>query len=106
MAMLCVRSQTPLSVIDASFGETSINVPKAPALGLLLEEPVYSLYNSRVEEVADREAIDFDKHKVSEKARAFQSGRTNENHRTPSTRLRIRRSTRRSSQVTCRSKRK
>ncbi|ORY94725.1 pseudouridine synthase [Syncephalastrum racemosum] len=63
MAMLCVRSNTPLSVIDESFGETSINVPKAPALGLLLEEPVYNLYNSRVKEVPDREEIDFEKYK-------------------------------------------
>ena len=64
MAMLVARSDSPLSIIDRSFKETKINIPKAPALGLLLDQPLFDHYNQRVENRSDREPIRFDKFKV------------------------------------------
>ncbi|KAI8146213.1 pseudouridine synthase [Fennellomyces sp. T-0311] len=61
MAMLVTRSNTPLSLIDRSFEATKINIPKAPALGLLLDQPLFDHYNQRVEGRDDREPIGFDK---------------------------------------------
>lgn len=60
MALLVVRSESSMSLIDKSFEETRINIPKAPAVGLLLERPVYSTYNKHTE----RDPIDFDAYKV------------------------------------------
>ncbi|KAI9310648.1 pseudouridine synthase, partial [Dichotomocladium elegans] len=59
MSLLTVRSNTPLSLIDKSFESTKINIPKAPAVGLLLEHPVYGSYNKHTE----RDPIDFGKYK-------------------------------------------
>ena len=64
MAMLVARSNSPLSIIDRSFEETKINIPKAPALGLLLDQPLFDHYNQRVEKRSDREPIHFDKFRV------------------------------------------
>jgi tRNA pseudouridine38-40 synthase len=50
MAALVIRTGCPLSRIEEAFGETKINIPKAPALGLLLEQPVYDSYNNRLKE--------------------------------------------------------
>ncbi|KAI8365924.1 pseudouridine synthase [Radiomyces spectabilis] len=66
MALLVVRTKTPLSLIERSFGSERINIPKAPALGLLLERPVFDAYNRRAVSKKDnkfRDAIDFDKYK-------------------------------------------
>lgn len=49
MAVLVVRTGCPLERIRDCFGPTKINIPKAPALGLLLESPVYEGYNSMLE---------------------------------------------------------
>ncbi|KGK37995.1 tRNA pseudouridine(38-40) synthase [Pichia kudriavzevii] len=50
MAALVIRTGCPLSRIQEAFGESKINIPKAPALGLLLEQPVYDSYNQRLKE--------------------------------------------------------
>ncbi|KAF7722325.1 tRNA pseudouridine synthase 1 [Apophysomyces ossiformis] len=66
MALLSVRSKTPLSIIEKSFGPEKINIPKAPALGLLLERPVFAIYNKKADSNKDkkfRDPIDFDIHK-------------------------------------------
>ncbi|KAF7722060.1 tRNA pseudouridine synthase 1 [Apophysomyces ossiformis] len=62
MAMLAVRSNTPLSIISKTFGSTKINIPKAPALGLLLEQPVFDSYNQHVTEKGQRQPITFEKY--------------------------------------------
>ncbi|ODV96241.1 hypothetical protein PACTADRAFT_75399 [Pachysolen tannophilus NRRL Y-2460] len=49
MATLVVRCGCPLDRISQAFGPDKINIPKAPALGLLLEQPVYEGYNSKLE---------------------------------------------------------
>lgn len=65
MAMLSVRTGTPLSLLPKTFEAEKINIPKAPALGLLLERPVFKLYNERIASREDRDMIDFDLYKVN-----------------------------------------
>ncbi|CAO3595823.1 unnamed protein product [Absidia cylindrospora] len=63
MAVLIVRSGTPLSLIEDSFESTKINIPKAPALGLLLERPVFESYNNRLNDKRQQKAhsrLEFD----------------------------------------------
>lgn len=63
MAMYSVRTASPLSLIDKTFEADKLNIPKAPALGLLLDRPVFQLYNDRMKTVENRPSIDFDVHK-------------------------------------------
>ena len=48
MATLITRCGTPVERISQSFGPQKINIPKAPALGLLLEAPVFETYNPQL----------------------------------------------------------
>ncbi|KAG8873846.1 tRNA pseudouridine synthase 1 [Tulasnella sp. 331] len=48
MAILACRTGTPTRLIPETFGPRRINVPMAPALGLLLEQPVFQTYNEIV----------------------------------------------------------
>lgn len=50
LTILCVRSCTPPSIIAETFGPSRIHIPKAPGLGLLLDEPQFFEYNKRVGE--------------------------------------------------------
>lgn len=59
MAALVIRTGCPLDRIQEAFGETRINIPKAPALGLLLEQPVYDSYNEKLKTYG-HEALGFD----------------------------------------------
>jgi tRNA pseudouridine38-40 synthase len=62
MASNMVRCGTNTERIADSFRDVEIAIPKAPGLGLLLERPVFSSYNKRVEEnFPDKEQIDFGK---------------------------------------------
>ncbi|KAH3663472.1 hypothetical protein WICMUC_005911 [Wickerhamomyces mucosus] len=61
MATLVVRSGCPLERINEAFNAEKINIPKAPALGLLLEQPVYTGYNQRLEDYGYK-PIDFRKY--------------------------------------------
>ena len=69
MAVLSIRSGTPLKIIENAFGTDRINIPKAPALGLLLERPIFGSYNRHVQDEKKgqtyRDGIDFDVYKVS-----------------------------------------
>jgi tRNA pseudouridine38-40 synthase len=60
LLVLVVRTGTPVSLIPETFGPRKIHVPKAPALGLLLERPVFTGYNKKVTvanaSIAEREA--------------------------------------------------
>ncbi|KZT59508.1 pseudouridine synthase [Calocera cornea HHB12733] len=51
MAILCCRASCPASLILESYGPTRIRIPKAPALGLLLEEPQFGAYNGHMVQV-------------------------------------------------------
>eukprot|EP00842_Homolaphlyctis_polyrhiza_P006042 jgi/Hompol1/6439/HPOL_003534-RA len=50
LAVMMVRTGTPTSLLEKAFTATRINVPKAPALGLLLEKPIFSAYNKQMKE--------------------------------------------------------
>ncbi|KIO26619.1 hypothetical protein M407DRAFT_15026 [Tulasnella calospora MUT 4182] len=78
MALMVCRTETPVSLIPETYGPRRITVPMAPALGLLLEQPLFGSYNDRVrsenaalekQKVSDeekanrrRDEIDFSKH--------------------------------------------
>ncbi|PSN74076.1 pseudouridine synthase [Corynespora cassiicola Philippines] len=64
MATLTVRCGTDPSIIDKSFENVTVRIPKAPGLGLLLERPVFDSYNAKQAKEADREPIDFSKYKA------------------------------------------
>ncbi|EHM99973.1 Pus1p [Saccharomyces cerevisiae x Saccharomyces kudriavzevii VIN7] len=61
MATLITRCGCPVQRITQAYGQQKINVPKAPALGLLLEAPVFEGYNKRLEQFGYK-AIDFSKY--------------------------------------------
>ncbi|KAL9558987.1 hypothetical protein MBANPS3_000642 [Mucor bainieri] len=63
MAMLCTRTGTPLTLIPKTFEAAKINIPKAPALGLLLDRPIFKLYNDRMQAIESRQTIDFDQYR-------------------------------------------
>ncbi|EDO14442.1 hypothetical protein Kpol_228p5 [Vanderwaltozyma polyspora DSM 70294] len=60
MATLVTRCGCPVSRISQAYGPQKINIPKAPALGLLLESPVFEGYNKRLEKFGYN-PIDFSK---------------------------------------------
>ncbi|EGW30460.1 uncharacterized protein SPAPADRAFT_157524 [Spathaspora passalidarum NRRL Y-27907] len=60
MATMVVRIGCPVNIIQDFFGNKKINIPKAPALGLLLENPVYEAYNQTLQKL-DYDPIDFTK---------------------------------------------
>lgn len=66
MGMLVTRSETPISLIPKTFEENKINIPKAPALGLLLERPIFKVYNDKMRTKSnqvERDIVDFDVYK-------------------------------------------
>ncbi|KLO04316.1 pseudouridine synthase, partial [Schizopora paradoxa] len=76
--VLSIRTGTPSSLIDELYQLRTVMIPKMPSLGLLLEHPIFSSYNARMQEVnvnvelTDpdyRPALDFDVH--AEKIKAF-----------------------------------
>jgi len=63
LAMMVVRSGCILSRINETFGPRKIAVGKAPALGLLLEYPLFTHYNEKISKDFDRAPLDFEKYK-------------------------------------------
>ncbi|KAI6164634.1 pseudouridine synthase [Pisolithus thermaeus] len=71
--VLSCRTGTPSQIIDELYGPRMVMVPKMPALGLLLEYPIFESYNRRVaannEKLKDpsdadyRPEIDFEVHR-------------------------------------------
>jgi tRNA pseudouridine38-40 synthase len=62
MVALVVRCGADPQLIFDALGPADISIPKAPALGLLLERPVFDNYNKKAREL-EKEKIDFDKFK-------------------------------------------
>lgn len=58
LLVLIGRSTAPASLIPETFGPARIHVPKAPGLGLLLEEPIFAGYNRRLLENMKRQNDD------------------------------------------------
>ncbi|KXN92408.1 tRNA pseudouridine synthase 1 [Leucoagaricus sp. SymC.cos] len=70
--ILSARTSTPDSVIPELYKESNVFIPKMPSLGLLLEEPIFSSYNTRMNGVNKnlqpdnpdyRPAIDFEQYR-------------------------------------------
>ncbi|KAF9583369.1 tRNA pseudouridine synthase 1 [Lunasporangiospora selenospora] len=49
LIIMLIRTDTPLSLIPKTFEANKINIPKAPSLGLLLERPMFTTYNRKVQ---------------------------------------------------------
>lgn len=65
MAALVVRcGADPGKVMERSFGKDVYSIPKAPALGLLLERPVFDNYNNMAKDKFDREEVGFGKYET------------------------------------------
>ncbi|KAH7101509.1 pseudouridine synthase, partial [Auriculariales sp. MPI-PUGE-AT-0066] len=71
-AILMARTRTPSSLLNALFTASKAHIPKAPALGLLLEHPLFDTYNGtlarsntqlRADSGQAREPIDFGVHR-------------------------------------------
>ncbi|EMD85820.1 hypothetical protein COCC4DRAFT_207194 [Bipolaris maydis ATCC 48331] len=62
MAALTVRCGTDPAIMDKSFGNEVVRIPKAPGLGLLLERPVFDSYNAKLAKQHARDPIDFNKY--------------------------------------------
>ena len=60
MATLITRCGCPVDRIGKAYARQKINIPKAPALGLLLESPVFEGYNKQLEKFGYN-PIDFSK---------------------------------------------
>lgn len=48
LAMLACRTGSPSSLLPETFGPKKIHIPKAPPLGLLLQQPQFKIYNDRL----------------------------------------------------------
>ncbi|KAK9452106.1 tRNA pseudouridine synthase [Limtongia smithiae] len=67
MVTQVIRTGAPLTRISDAFGKTRISIPKAPALGLLLEQPVYESINDRLQSFG-REGLSFEPYKAEMEA--------------------------------------
>ncbi|KAJ7464571.1 pseudouridine synthase [Mycena latifolia] len=86
--VLACRTGTPPQIIDELYGPRDVFIPKMPALGLLLEEPIFDSYNARVARINEkltpehadyRPPIDFASHR--EAIAAFKQTHIYENMR-------------------------
>jgi tRNA pseudouridine38-40 synthase len=62
MVALTVRCGTDPKIMEESFGNVIVRIPKVPGLGLLLERPVFDSYNEKTAQQNGREKIDFNKY--------------------------------------------
>ncbi|KAF2821539.1 pseudouridine synthase [Ophiobolus disseminans] len=62
MVALTVRCGTDPKIMEESFGNHIVRIPKVPGLGLLLERPVFDSYNNNNATQNGREKLDFNKY--------------------------------------------
>ncbi|KAK6501623.1 tRNA pseudouridine synthase 1 [Arthrobotrys musiformis] len=62
MVMLTVRYGCPIERITEAYGRLVVPIPKAPALGLLLDHPVFETYNKKADQCG-RSHLSFEAHK-------------------------------------------
>lgn len=65
MALLIIRTGCSPSRIADSYGPTNLPIPKAPGVGLLLEQPLFNSYNKKITSntnpgIPDRQTISFE----------------------------------------------
>jgi tRNA pseudouridine38-40 synthase len=65
LVIMMIRTETPIKLFDTCFTSQRINIPKAPALGLLLQHPNFHIYNRDFGGKDERNPIDFNQYKVS-----------------------------------------
>ncbi len=51
LALMATRTHTPSHLLNKTFQPPSIHIPKAPALGLLLESPRFGSFNIKSERI-------------------------------------------------------
>ncbi|KND03511.1 tRNA pseudouridine synthase A [Spizellomyces punctatus DAOM BR117] len=61
LAIMMVRTGTPASLVERTFENEKLNIPKAPALGLLLDKTLFRMYNQKRSSGED-DAVDFNKY--------------------------------------------
>jgi len=64
-----VRGYTPEDVIVRAFKKEKVDIPRAPSLGLLLEDVHFDRYNKRYGSDGSHEALEWEEHR--EKIEAF-----------------------------------
>ncbi|OAL48182.1 tRNA pseudouridine synthase-like protein [Pyrenochaeta sp. DS3sAY3a] len=64
MVALTVRCGTDPEIMEKSYGNVIVRIPKAPGLGLLLERPVFDSYNEKQAPQNQRATIDFDRYRA------------------------------------------
>ncbi|KAK6517950.1 tRNA pseudouridine synthase 1 [Arthrobotrys conoides] len=62
MVMLTIRYGCPIERITEAYGRLVVPIPKAPALGLLLDHPVFETYNKKADQ-CNRTHLSFEPHK-------------------------------------------
>lgn len=60
LAIMMLRTETGLELMDKVFDNTKVFIPKAPGLGLLLEKPIFSQYNSNKNSLEEK--IEFEQY--------------------------------------------
>ncbi|KAI9207576.1 pseudouridine synthase [Polychytrium aggregatum] len=60
LAILVIRTNTPRSLIANSFGLATINIPEAPATGLILDNVLYAEYNADQTIQASKHLVSFE----------------------------------------------
>lgn len=62
LATLVTRCAADPAIIAETYGPSRIAIPKAPALGLLLERPVFDGYNAKARNSGDKAELEFSKY--------------------------------------------
>jgi tRNA pseudouridine38-40 synthase len=62
MVALTVRCGTDPDIMEESFDNNVVRIPKVPGLGLLLERPVFESYNENQAKQNGREKVDFNRY--------------------------------------------
>ncbi|ORY49567.1 pseudouridine synthase [Rhizoclosmatium globosum] len=62
LVVMMVRTKTPATLVAKAYKEDRINIPKAPALGLLLRKPTFDSFNKQIKNQHEdsRKLIEFD----------------------------------------------
>ncbi|KAJ3225824.1 tRNA pseudouridine synthase 1 [Clydaea vesicula] len=65
LAIMIIRTKTPHKIITNLFKDVKVNTPKAPSLGLLLEQAIFEAYNNKLKGVtkSDKRPVNFEKYK-------------------------------------------
>ncbi|KAE8244616.1 hypothetical protein A4X13_0g6437 [Tilletia indica] len=77
LLVLIARTPTPASLVAETYGPARIHIPKAPGLGLLLEQPLFGSYNGKID-AANRRLENSAKNRKPQQAKAKKEGNDEE----------------------------